>query len=344
MLSHLTHDLGKKLRFARNFLGSRMVHVNLQILYNCNFRCGICDFWKDAYRDKGRLSAAEADVIASKLDEIGPQIISIGGGEPMLHPELVPIVRTLSRCHFPVMITNGSLVTKALARQLWQAGMVEISVSLDYADPQKHDAQRGKPGAFEQGVEALKILHATRTRPEQRVNMISVIVDDNIDEVEPLIELSRDMGITYLVTLYSHSRGSKPARAPASDLSRRLLELKKRHRHFVALRGYLGKFSAAVRAPGPGRCHAGRNLCNIDCRGDVSFCIDRLDNPAGNILTDGMLGIKGRLLARYRANDCRDCWTSCRGSIESVLYGRQRLLNLWDYYQMTRPVPLHGRF
>lgn len=337
-------NLAKKLRFARNFLGRRMVHVNLQLLYNCNFRCGICDFWKETYRDKGRLSADEAGIISDKLNEIGPQIVSIGGGEPMLHPELETIIRALSRHHFPVMITNGSLVTEAAARRLWQAGMVEISVSLDYANPQKHDTQRGKPGAFQQGVGALKILHQTRTRPEQRVNMISVIVDDNLDEVEPLIELSRDFGITYLITLYSHSRGSKPSRTAPADLSRRLLELKRRHRHFVALRGYLARFSAASGQTGAGRCHAGRNLCNIDCQGNVSFCIDRLEHPAGNILTDDMREIERQLLTRHRVNDCRDCWTSCRGSIESVLYGRQRLLNLWDYYQMTRSVPLGGRF
>jgi MoaA/NifB/PqqE/SkfB family radical SAM enzyme len=222
--------------------------------------------------------------------------------------------------------------------------MVEISVSLDYADPQKHDAQRGKPGAFVQGLEALRILHATRTHPEQRVNMISVIVDDNLDDVEPLIERCRDLGITYLVTLYSHSRGSKPTRVAVSDLSRRLLELKRRHRQFVALRGYLERFSAASDATGPGRCHAGRNLCNIDCQGNVSFCIDRLENPVGNLLTDNIRMIQRCLLERHHTNDCRDCWTSCRGSIEAVLYGGQRLLNVWDYYQMTRPVPLGGGF
>jgi MoaA/NifB/PqqE/SkfB family radical SAM enzyme len=344
MWSLLTNDLGKKLRFARNLLTRNMVHVNLQILYQCNFRCRICDFWKESYRDKGRLSAAEADIIANKLNEIGPQIISIGGGEPMLHPELVPIVRALSRHHFPVMITNGSRVTEATARPLWQAGMLEISVSIDYADPHKHDAQRGHPGAYAQGMRALKILHETRTHPEQRVNMISVIADDNLDEVEPLIAMCRDMGITYLVTLYSHSRGSKPARAETDNPGTRLLGLKNRHRHFVALRGYLEKFPSAPGQAGSGRCHAGRNLCNIDSRGQVSFCIDRLGSPAGNILTEPMHEIKDRLLASHAANDCRECWTSCRGSIESVLYGRQRLLNAWDYYQMTRPVPLGGKF
>ncbi len=340
MFSLIRNTSGKKLRFARNFLTRRMVHVNLQILYNCNFRCGICDFWKEEYRDKGRLSAAEAAIVSDKLNEIGPQIISVGGGEPMLHPELIEITRALAKHHFPVMITNGSLVTESLARQLWQAGMMEISVSLDYSDPANHDAQRGKAGAFAQGLEALRILHETRTHPEQRVNMISVIMDDNLDDVEPLIGLCQELGITYLVTLYSHSRGNKPGRESSADPGRRLLELKKRHRHFVALRGYLEKFSGST----PGRCHAGRNLCNIDCRGQVSFCIDRLGHPVGNILTDDTREIEHRLLESHQTNECRDCWTSCRGSIESVLYGRHRLLNAWDYYQMTRPVPLGGKF
>ena len=106
-------------------------------------------------------------VISEKLNLLGPQIISIGGGEPMLHPELTAIVRTLARHHFPVMITNGSLVTPELARELFAAGMVEISVSVDYADSHKHDAQRGMAGAHTRAIEALKILQANRTHPEQ---------------------------------------------------------------------------------------------------------------------------------------------------------------------------------
>ena len=344
MISTLTHDLGKKVRYARSFLRRRLLHVNLQILYTCNYRCSICDFWKPAWHGKPRLSAADVEVISEKLNRIGPQIVSIGGGEPMLHPELEAIVAALARHHFPVMITNGSLVTPDLARKLFAAGMVEISVSLDYADPAKHDAQRGKPGAFAKAVEALQMLQANRTHPEQRVNMISVIMDDNLPEVEPLIRMCRDLGITYLITLYSHSRGAKPRRDPPPEFSRRLLELKRQYRHFVALRGYLERFSEAMDRGGIGPCHAGRNLCNIDSQGNVTFCIDRLEDPAGNLLTDDIFEIERRLRERHRTNECRDCWTSCRGSIESILYGRQPLLNLRDYFQMTRSVALKGNF
>ena len=344
MLAFLLHDTRKKVRFGWSFVRRRMIHVNLQILYDCNYRCRICDFWKDTNRGRARLSARQAEVISEKLNERGPQIVSIGGGEPMLHPELVGIVKALARYHFPVMITNGSLVTPELARNLFEAGMVEISVSLDYVAPEKHDAQRGVAGAARRAIEALKILHANRTHPEQRVNMISVLLEDNLPDLEPLLKQCQDMGITYLLTLYSHSRGSKAEHNFQSQVGEHLLSLKKRYPEFVALRGYLEKFSTAIAHNGIGPCYAGKNLCNIDSQGNVTLCIDRLEDVIGNILEEDFLEIEQRLRTRQANNSCQACWTSCRGSIESVLYGRQPGLNLYDYYQMTRPVPLGGRF
>lgn len=340
MISTITHDLGKKLRFAASFLRKRLIHVNLQILYECNYRCRICDFWKEGHRNETRLTAAEVSIISKKLNCIGPQVVSIGGGEPMLHPEIVDIARALAPYHFPVMITNGSIMSPQLAKELFKAGMIEISVSIDYAEPQKHDQQRGIPGAYTKAVEALKILHENRTHPEQRINLIAVIMEDNLSEVEPLILLCKEMGITFMVTLYSHSRGTKAQRDASVEASRQLLELKKKHRHFVSLRGYLERFSDAITHGGIASCYAGRNLCNIGSRGEVSLCIDHIADSVGNLLTDDMLEIERRLLERHCSNRCHDCWTSCRGSIESILYGRRPWLNLLDYYQMTRPVPL----
>jgi len=335
--------LSRKLRYAWSFLSGRMIHVNLQILYNCNCRCHICDFWRGDYRGRPQLTVAQAAIIAAKLNELGPQIVSIGGGEPLLHPDLTGIARALAKHHFPVLITNGTLVTPDKARALWSAGLMEISVSVDYASAERHDAQRGFPGAFEQALRALEILHATRVHPEQRVHMITVLMDDNLDDVEPLIERCERMGITYLMTLYSHSRGQKPQRPAATVVSQRLRAIKRRHRHFVALRGYLDRFTEAVTS-GAGPCHAGQLLCNIDTQGDVTFCIDHLDNPAGNILREAMPDIVKQLQRQQLMNSCQECWTSCRGSIETIRSARQPLANLWDYWQMARPVRLNGRF
>jgi len=331
----------KKARYIGSFRREKLVHVNLQVLYQCNFRCRICDFWQPPFTSMPKMSAAQVEVISDKLAQIGPQIVSIGGGEPLMHKELLPIVHALSRHHFPVMICNGWFVTPEKARALWQAGMYEISISVDYHDAALHDAQRGIEGAYDKAIEALEILHRTRTQSWQRAHMISVVMDDNIEHIEPLIQLSERLGITYVITLYSDKRGSLRARASKVDIAGRLLELKERYRGFVQLRGYLAGFPTALARGGVPECHAGKNLCNVDCQGDVSLCIDRVDEPVGNILEQDMETVYQALLASYRDNSCADCWTSCRGTVETLMY-RSRPRDFYDYYQLTKSIPLEA--
>lgn len=327
-------------RYAWSFLRRKLVHTNLQILYQCNFRCQICDFWKPTFKDRPRLSTDQVRIISDKLSRIGPQIVSIGGGEPLMHPEIVPIIGALAAHHFPVMICNGWFVTPALARQLFEAGLYEASISVDYAHPAKHDAQRGVQGAFDRAMRALRTLHENRAHAWQRVHMISVVMDDNVGDIEALIRASRDMGITYLVTLYSDSRGRAERRASSAELGRELMRLKNQYPEFVQLRGYVARFGEAVASGGIGPCRAGKNLCNVDCQGNVTLCIDRLDDPVGNLLRDAPEDVERALLDRYAGNRCRSCWTSCRGAIETLMYGKGRLGSLVDYARMTRPVGL----
>ena len=87
-------------------------------------------------------------------------------------------------------------------------------------------------------------------------------------------------------------------------------------------------------------CRAGRNLFNIDSTGAVSTCIDRLDDPVGNILEDDVDTLYRRLADQQRTSDCGACWTSCRGPVETMMYGRERLRNLRDMDNMLKDVPL----
>lgn len=331
----------KKGRYGLAFARRSLVHTNLQILYDCNFRCKICDFWHDrGDGQRPRMTAEQARIISDKLASIAPQIVSIGGGEPLLHPELMDIVSALSRHHIPVMICNGWYVNATNARELFERGMYEISVSCDYADPERHDRQRGMPGAHKRALAALKCLVDNRVHPEQRVHMISVVMDDNLDDIEQLVKMASDLGVTYLLTLYSHRRGALSPRDVPTHTTERLLELKARYPEFVVLRGYVARFSEALENAGIGPCYAGKNLCNVDSQGQVSLCIDRVDEPVANLLTDDAKTVRRALLAAFERNDCRACWTSCRGTIETLMYGRDRLGNLRDYYAMAKPASL----
>jgi len=336
----MKNDFDKRIRFGYSFLLKKIVHINLQLLYSCNFRCRICDFWKDSQTNKQQLSVEDIKIIAGKLKPLGPQIISIGGGEPLMHKDIVSIASILGKNNFPVMICNGWFMTKMLAKELFKAGMYEVSISLDYADPEKHDAQRGIKGAFDKAVNALKILNENREFPHQRVHMISVVMDDNIDEIHELIRLAKKIGVTYLVTLYSSNRGKKDDLVTNKNISKHLLKLKKENPEFVALRGYLNKFSEAAANKGTGECKGGINFFNIDSSGNVSFCIDHLEQNSGNMLKDDIDKITANLKLASLNNRCAGCWTSCRGSIETLLYGSDKIKNYYDMHQMTKKIRL----
>jgi len=331
----------KGLKYTLSAMRKQMIHLNLQLLYQCNFRCKICDFWKEEYRDYPQLSIDQIRIIEEKINELGPLIISLGGGEPLLNCDILSIIKILSKNHYPVMISNGWYINQENAKELFDAGLYEVSVSIDYIDPKKHDKQRGKEGAYSKAVEALKILKDARTKSYQRVHLISVVMDDNLMDIEPLILLAKEIGITYLVTLYSNGRGKKEYIGRNEDISKHLLGLKKKYKEFVALPGYLSKFTESVSgkkeiAP----CYAGKNLFNIGSNGDVSLCIDRLDTPAGNIFVDEMRIISEKLLAMQQSNTCGDCWTSCRGAIESLLYHSHKVSNIKALYESIKNVTI----
>jgi len=307
------------LRLGLGFLRSRFIHCNLQITYRCNFECQICDFWKEEHDPAEELTLDQIRLIGKKLNRLGTLIISLAGGEPLMREDIYDIITSLNAAgHFPILITNGWFVDETVAADILRAGLQEISVSVDYFDPAKHDAQRGRSGSWERAIRALELFHKHRPDRRNRVHMISVLMDDNLDDVEPLIQLSREIGVTYMVNLYSWNRGSKEQRLPERSVTEYLLSLKKKYPEFVTLTTYIEHLDQAISEGGVGDCKTGRVLMNIDHRGNVARCTERLDQPVGNILNEDIRTIRNRLWERCDTQACAQCWTSCRGFAESM--------------------------
>jgi len=340
MLNRIAQELHYQYRCLRlgvGFLSGRFIHCNLQVTYRCNFRCQICDFWKEEHDPADELSLADVRHIGRQLGRLGTLIISLAGGEPLIREDLFDVITILNRAgHFPILITNGWFVDETVARDILRAGLQEISVSVDYRDPARHDAQRGMPGSWQRAVRALELLNRARPDRRNRVHMISVLMDDNLDEVEPLIRLARDLGVTYMVNLYSWNRGTKTPRLPTSRVGEHLLALKARYPEFVTLTTYLEHLDQAIAEGGVGNCQTGRLLMNIDNRGRVARCTETLQEPVGSILADDIHQIRRRLLALQRTRPCAQCWTTCRGFAESM--GMRPRRRQWrEFYASVRP-------
>ena len=109
--------------------------------------------------------------------------------------------------------------------------------------------------------------------------MISVIMHDNVGELEALLQISQRLGVQHQMTLLStggDGRHDRAQRLPPPGTGARLLALKKQFPHFITFSGYLEAIDrfldGDVRTP----CWAGERFLNVDHMGDVSPCIEKL--------------------------------------------------------------------
>ncbi|HET6361848.1 MAG TPA: radical SAM protein [Gemmatimonadota bacterium] len=327
-LSIRRHTWGKKARLLKAFLLGRPVWVTWQVTYNCNYGCSFCTYWKNDFKPHEENSLEDFAVGARKLSELGSLIVSLAGGEPMLRRDIHHIVDIVARDHFPYLTTSGSGMTTKRARQLWEAGLWGCSVSIDYADPEKHAEHRGVKFAFERAIKAIEQLMEARTDLSyQRVQIISVLTDDNLDEMPKLCELARKLGVYWQVQPYSVMKTGNEGQRHLRGATEVLMDLKRRYPDtFHTNRLYLERFDEAVN-DGISGCIAGRAMFNIDNQMVVSKCVEfNLTEPCGNLRSEDMRTVLGRLHEAHERNTCTACWYSCRGEVE-VLYEPRGFLN-----------------
>ena len=317
----------KKWRLLRCRLGGHPIWCAWQVTYRCNFRCCFCQYWRDEMGKQPEQSIEQFETGAKKLAKWGSLLISLAGGEPLLRDDIVEIVKVIGQWHFPFITTNGYLVDEKLARNLFSAGLWGVSISIDYTDAERHDRARGMKGAYEQAVRALKLFSRARQYDWQRVNLMCVLLDDNLEHVESLIQLAARNNAYFMIQPYSSEKTGSTKFYPnrKNGVSNHLLELRGRYPNFLSNPLFLSKFDQYLNGGVPD-CSAGRAFFNIDSTGDISICVEQRDRPVANLYTDNMSGIGRKLRDGGRNNKCRSCWYNCRGEVESLYH----IKGLWQ--------------
>ncbi len=99
----------------------------------CNLDCGYCNEY-DRTSEPVPLSAMLQRI--DRLADLGTTIITLSGGEPLLHPDLDRMIaRIRERGAIGTLITNGLLLTPERIRQLNRAGLDYLQISIDNARP-----------------------------------------------------------------------------------------------------------------------------------------------------------------------------------------------------------------
>lgn len=306
----------RQLRFAASVAHRRPFDICVQLTNRCTMRCDFCHFWSLENNQDQELSVLDYERISGELSRLGCLLVSLEGGEPLCRPDLAGIVRVFARHHLPVVYTNGWLVTPSIAATLFDAGLTQVGVSIDYPDGPRHDARRGIEGAHERAWEAVDILRSAAPNGGAQVHVMTVLMDDNQDDIETLLQMSLSRGVGHHLTLLSDRRrtgNSSAPRRPRAPLSDQLLRLRDKYDHLATFREYLGLVDAFLAGDSMPRCRMGRQMFNIGATGDVTPCNEKLSWVVGNVRDTRIETLHRRLAEMDEVAQCQDCWLLCRG-------------------------------
>jgi len=285
------------LRSIPRAFDDRPLWAQLNITWKCNLDCAYCTEY-----DNSRDHVPTEDLIR-RIDHcraLGCLHVDLIGGEPLLHPDVVRLMRAVvSRGMTTGMTTNGFLLTEKLLQELIDAGMGKIQISVDALNPSR---------------EAPKSLKTLRRKIEMvarypiwfRVN--TVICDETVDEVEEVARLCFDLGVTINFSVV-HDRGRLVHRNADRFLERvRWLKDQKRAGKAVATPYYLIHYyeEALQGRPVDWTCEAGNKCFYVSPEGNFHFCYHI---PS----TRSFLKVTSEELAGYRTKKgCeKDCGVDC---------------------------------
>ena len=107
--------------------------AHLVITRRCNLSCTYCIEY-DKVSDPVSLDILKLRVEA--LAKLKTKIITVTGGEPLLHPDVFEIIKHIrSRGFITTLITNGILLTREKIERLNNAGLQELQMSIDSIEP-----------------------------------------------------------------------------------------------------------------------------------------------------------------------------------------------------------------
>lgn len=141
---------------TRNFphTPSQLFHVQIGLTYACQCRCEHCGVSQQKNRER-LLRTEEIVDVCRQAKELGAFAVELFGGEPLLRREIREIVSGCAE-HLDVwMSTNALAFTRELVDDLKGRGLSRAFISLDSAHPERHDANRRHPGAFDAVMRAV---------------------------------------------------------------------------------------------------------------------------------------------------------------------------------------------
>jgi len=255
--------------------------VHIIPIRRCNLACTYCNEYDDFSKP---VDTAEMLRRIDRLGELGTSVVTISGGEPLLHPDLdVIIARMRKNGILSGMITNGYLLTKDRIERLNRAGLEYLQISIDNAMPD------------EVSMKSLKVLdQKLKLLAEHAVFQVNInsVLGSGVKNPEDALQVARraqDLGFTSTVGILHDGQGQlKPLSGRAIEIFEEIMAMGKRG--FSRINGF--QHNIAKGKTNDWRCRSGARYLYICEDGLVHWCSQQRGYP-------------GIPLEKYSAEDLR---------------------------------------
>lgn len=296
------------------------IQVHIIPMRRCNLSCAYCNEYDD-FSDPVPLEEMYRRI--DKLAALGTTLITISGGETLLHPQLDDIIRRI-RSHGVIagLITNGYLLTPQRIQQLNDAGLDHLQISIDNVKPD------------DVSMKSLKVLDKKlqwlREHADFHVNINSVIgagVKEQWDAVT-IGKRAVELGFTSTVGIIHDGTGQlRPMDQEAQTVFQ---EMKKLGKHSYA-RFNQFQNNIALGKPNNWRCRAGSRYLYICENGLVHYCSQQRGYP-------------GVSLAEYSVADIRREFLTQKSCAPNCTISCVHQTSLVDFWRAPQTIESHASF
>lgn len=306
-------------KYIRNRMMGHPLLVTIEMTQYCNAGCDFCNCWKT------EISPKLGDYV-DMVRTLKPMVVAMTGGEPMIRKDLPKVIRDIKqnfRWIYIYMVTNGSLLTEEKAEELFDAGLDQLSISINYLDS-RLDEERKLDGLYAHIAELVPKLTKVNHR---NVLFNSVIMEGNLDQI-PLIPVQAyEWGAKVSFSCYTDFKNGNGShlisRDKMAELERvvdQLLQSRSKLHNITNSQYYLRRIPEYFKQGGISGCKAGKSFIQLTPDGQVRACPDFA--PEVHYTAYREKGVDN--------HGCTKCWYACRGETEGSLSpGRVMELIRW---------------
>ena len=167
--------------------------VNWMITGKCNYNCLHCFNAADNCHLQSEFTLEEAERFIKEAEECGINAFTITGGEPMLHPHFMDIIRGIYEhgMYVEELNTNGFFITKEILDEMKEIGCRPL-MKISFDGVGHHDWLRNRKGAEEDALRAIRLCVENGFRVKAQTNVHRL----NADSMLPTAKLLSEMGVS----------------------------------------------------------------------------------------------------------------------------------------------------